>query len=93
MSDLPPGPELDALIASSVMGWTELMIHGGGVPRYSTSIADAWTVVEKLTGKGGRFHLVLHPESGWSAFFSYHFAEVPTAPLAICYAALKAVGK
>jgi hypothetical protein len=71
-----------------------------GFPPYSTSIADAWLVVEKLrenfdgivlayrngdTGKEWRVEF--NTEHGWSA----EYAE--TAPMAICLAALEAIKK
>ena len=67
---MKPGPELDALVAEKVMGWTAVylsdgvntwlddgvntgrMISGDYPWSPSTSIADAWEVVEKL-GKDG----------------------------------------
>lgn len=57
---------------------------------YSTSIADAWQVVEKAT----------YYEASWSGLHHWYLelgeghgeAEAQTAPLAICLAALKAVG-
>lgn len=77
------------------------------MPSYSTSIADAWTVVEKLQrwkftltweydfGGGGR-----DPKPYASAIFNpvwedqkeELFAEAETAPHAICLAALRALG-
>jgi hypothetical protein len=90
----------------------------------STSIADAWLVVEKLVkerhpcpienkGEGLGFRLEINAESGWSTdqcnvwtavfpsttpcppheeMHDDYKAEADTAPLAICLAALKAVG-
>lgn len=68
------------------------------IPRYSTSIAAAWEVMEKLAKDG----LVLSLERGdkWRSAFrknlpSYfeqmEYVVADTAPLAICLAALKAV--
>lgn len=67
-------------------------------PNYSTSIADAWLVVEKMRGNG----YVLHLDDGnteWRAFFAVPNDESkimgsyqPTAPTAICLAALRAIG-
>lgn len=65
---------------------------------YSTSIAPAWEVVEKLDDC---LHLREHGEEGiWEAWFcglgepenENRVAHADTAPLAICLAALKAVG-
>lgn len=64
MTNLPPGRELDALVAQKVMGvqieW--VTAQGQKIPTimgqpfyikpYSTSIADAWLVVEKLKDMG-----------------------------------------
>jgi hypothetical protein len=71
----------------------------GGCPRYSTKVAAAWEVVEKMTSTHYTFALSVfwknrHPaeamfgsEWGWDVTLS---AE--TVPLAICRAALAAVG-
>ena len=60
----------------------------------STSIASAWMVVEKMEGQvlltrtiGGKWIC----EIIWGMEYTYQ-PEAPTAPLAICLAALKAVG-
>lgn len=72
----------------------------GDVPHYSTSIADAWTVVEKLNNNIGDVHLYATRDG-----FSVHIHEDGTEdvwrasvdprdggmPLAICRAALCAV--
>src|SRR5437763_10661229 len=62
--DVKPGRELDALVAERVMGWaverntvdSEPIVmfskpgeYYGPVPPYSTDIAAAWEVVEKLS--------------------------------------------
>lgn len=75
------------------------------IPLYSTSIADAWQVVEKLAREGK--HLALQAPGSldmnecyrrfkqWTADFTYDIdseGRADTAPLAICLAALKAVG-
>ena len=72
------------------------------VPCYSTDIAAAWQVVEKFTeGDGlGYFFIerVQNKSQGWdegwvaSADDFDTQVEADTAPLAICLAALKAVG-
>ncbi len=72
----------------------------GPAKEYSLEIADAWEVVEKLLG---RFQFALNsPEDGedwfaefgaWSAkTYRAHDATEGTVSLAICLAALKAVG-
>ena len=117
--NMPAGREMDALVAEKVMGWSRGTYHSDGVdylrdpegtshlnvPQYSTDIAAAWQVVEKirtkypviristgdLMGKYWQCHMadawreVSHEDdSDW-------FANAPTAPLAICRAALLAV--
>ena len=101
------GRELDALIAEKVMGFRKHHAHGylrnapGEEPHYSTNIADAWEVVERLVstpGPNGDHHSVQVDYSGdavvvidenedWQVS-----AIADTAPLAICLAALKAKG-
>lgn len=72
MSDLPAGRELDALIAEKVMGlriehrepyWTHSDPHQLPIPTYSTSIADAWEVVEKLRSDDFNATVECCPES------------------------------
>jgi hypothetical protein len=74
------------------------------LPRYSTDIAAAWEVVEKVSGPGLAFELVdvgsFNPGytelPRWCASFGdgnvVIAEEADTAPHAICLAALKAVG-
>jgi hypothetical protein len=62
------------------------------IPKYSTDIAAAWEVVDKL---GGDF--VLHRKTAWECVFflgrdKYFQDRSETAPHAICLAALKTVG-
>lgn len=65
-------------------------------PEYSTSIAAAWTVVEHLRGRvvidhwsGNEYKVMIYiPSSGRPSVE----ASADTAPLAICLAALAAVG-
>ena len=77
-----------------------------GIPRYSTHIAAAWQVVETMCERDQRPDLV-HNGDAWivsvtgpkgdgaegllSSMYVYR-AKADTAPLAICLAALKAVG-
>lgn len=107
--------ELDALVAEKVMGWELIGIAPSGgrvvhsprlwekeLPHYSSDIAAAWQVVEKMEKDGW--------ESGCEtskgirrAWFAWDrrkrfspklpkFAEAEAIPRAICLAALKAVG-
>ncbi len=93
---LEAGPELDALVAEKVMG----MEPDGpwAPPKYSTDIAAAWEVLMVLVGripepigiiidKQGQFFVVKGEQCDLE-----DVASASTAPLAICRAALKAVG-
>ena len=104
--------EIDTQIAEKVMGLPkELWLWGELPPSYSTGMAEAWKVVEKLQNDGFNFSLKTVQGSfrhyyacfrrwefkgndgrinHWEAFEEEQFAD--TAPLAICFAALKAVG-
>lgn len=111
------GPELDALIASKVMGWTTQKAKSDGMefdqwlepasvgfvvqyrpPNYSTDIAAAWEVVEKLQARFLRVDVSAINSDGftvkiWVSEYADHiYAMGDTAPLAICLAALKSVG-
>ena len=116
-TDLPAGRALDALVAEKVMddpvdrqivdqhGFEIILCRSRLVlPRFSTDIAAAWTVIERLCpDHDGEFHLERnvdgHQGTGWEAHFGYHtgnscrnvYANADTAPLAICRAALRAV--
>lgn len=109
MSDAQPvrgaGRELDAIIAEKVMGWTladgtrwetrrELgydILIGNWAP--STSIADAWQVVEKLNRS--KYEILVGTFRGrWNVQITDNgnmvvTQEGETAPLAISLAALK----
>lgn len=107
--ELLAGRELDARVAEKVMGWKPETFEGQPwwrdaegcpwasceVPRYSTSIAAAWQVVEKL---GGYALMERMSTSGlWLVAFGTSGARTnsesygETAPLAICLAALAAM--
>lgn len=68
------------------------------VPHYSTDIAAAWEVVERLRADHGDYSVIVcwaHETQQWvcSDFDSMTWEGAgETAPLAICRAALKAVG-
>jgi len=106
--------KIDRLVAENVMGWEltyytttdEPKLEGikadgkmDEVPNYSTNIADAWQVVEKLIDKDYDFSIYNHNkefnveinivEDDKHLWF---YGEADSAPLAICLAALKAVG-
>ncbi len=67
------------------------------VPLYSSSIAAAWEVVEKLKRELGDL-LLRNQGAGWLANFYdeslglYHAEHGETAPVAICLSALAAKG-
>lgn len=107
------GRELDALIAEKVMGLERCGCKCGLFlneyhepflePHYSTDIAAAWEVVEKLNSMGlGWFSLEQFGEKGqgqWRALIwtggeeidNCFFADARTVPLAICRVAYKIV--
>lgn len=65
------------------------------VPYYSTDISAAWEVVEKLAPKEDEFRITRYHLQEWSCvfeFFNQSAVSADTAPMAICLAALKAVG-
>jgi hypothetical protein len=62
------------------------------LPSYTTSIADAWEVVEKLR-KNGTLELIDYGSEGWGLYYENRKAasvdaQAVTAPLAICTVAL-----
>src|SRR5574340_1238788 len=72
---------------------------GAKVPHYSTDIAAAWEVCEKF--KAENYYVMVrafHDQSQWDCMIQKdHNAQIfdelqPTAHLAICIAALRAVG-
>ena len=89
--------------------WPRLAGHTfhclGVVSKFSTDIAAAWQVVDKLAASGKMACLTIDLLGGegeeWRVFFQWDvsddelampYADAPTAPLAICLAALRAVG-
>jgi Phage ABA sandwich domain len=96
--------EIDRLVAEKVMGLKiddyyfvldEKGLREGELLNYSTNIEDAWQVVEKLDVEefsiskfGKEYHVWVETELGGEGFL----IKSKTAPLAICLAALKAVG-
>lgn len=102
-----PGRELDILVAEKVMGiipkietyktmgkeeYTNIPVN---VPDYSTNIAAAWEIVEKMIEEGYDWELYSFktaPEYHWRVFCRGFGSYEATAPLGICLAALKAKG-
>jgi hypothetical protein len=106
MTDMEAGRELDALVAEKVMGWP--IKHGNWsgpihaeyawrIPEYSTDIAAAHCVIEKIMKTHFMYSLNASHESGhWCVFYPSEGAPVEgeyanTAALAICRAALATV--
>jgi hypothetical protein len=113
-----PGRELDALVAEKVMGlnpklfnvlasYYEVATEGPRLPAYSTDIAAAWLVVEKMHQHPKWVLQLAAPQQDyvnekWRAIFARKHWETigpygwdafgESAPHAICLAALKAVG-
>lgn len=91
------------------MGWTEgaensvqrdieERLEGfQSIPHYSTDIAAAWEVVEKMRRDGYGVHVGGRPDA-WeisiinAGGLEFSLDDQPTAPLSICLAALQAVG-
>jgi hypothetical protein len=102
---MKPGKELDALVAEKVMGKNHKESNFSNLfpdvpleyPPYSTDIAAAWEVVEKLkTVLKGEF-CISYAANGWTVFRDWHtdsegLAYANELPHAICLAALRAVG-
>jgi hypothetical protein len=66
------------------------------IPEFSTRIAAAWTVVEKLQEMGFNFAIASIRPNPWVASISeenlkWGSSEAETVPMAICLAALEAV--
>lgn len=104
MRVMKAGRELDALVAEKAIRLPKNLISidgpipafmGGGMVReidhYSTVLADAWDVVERL---GEDVCDISIEKSGlnWTVTFAAVSATASTAPLAICLAALKFIG-
>ena len=111
IDQMEAGRAIDLLVArlTSPRGWDEIYHPQGSCgftgcsmcepscPRYSSDIAMAWLVVEKLRSQG--FDVWLHIyDTFTSCEFFKHFPEkmesagranAPTAAIAICRAALK----
>lgn len=108
---MTPGRELDALVAEKVMGykrleptldWPERWLCDdrklGGIPAYSTDIAAAWEVVEKLSAKHPYITIIRVGTAPTEWVIAEgpgdsdpDLARAPTVPYAICLAALKSV--
>lgn len=107
---MSPGRELDNLVAEKVIGakrredgsWRYSDQNYSDIPKYSTSIEDAWQVVEKLRRMRGAGNITIQRNDGpdsaeWVCTFDHDEEKVGVgrhdeAPAAICIAALHAVG-
>ena len=85
-------PPNDAYVLLGIMGAMKF-----DIPHYSTDIADAWLVVEKM--KASAFEVTIDDTDGdwWALFADLEYKHISsayadTAPLAVCRAALKAMG-
>lgn len=90
------------LDGKSTMGWFQSNGNFADldrVPSYTTDIAAAWMVVEKMSG-GRSDNFSIHRTGGrYGCRFrdiesadKPEFSEADTAPMAICLAALRALG-
>ena len=100
--------ELDALVAEKVMGWRrregrwlvpDRVYSRRNCPRYSTSIAAAWQVVERFEERVAIEGPVTTSDiwrcsiwTSWDENRESSVADTTSAPRAICLAALRAVG-
>lgn len=109
---LPAGRELDAIVAEKVMGWCrgseassgEWQRHDGmlaELPKFSTDIAAAWQVVEKLRPDDIFLTISALPDGDYECAAQNEIGETlkladsacvkaGSAPLVICRAALLA---
>jgi len=104
IDNLQAGRELDALVVTEIMGYEGCVLaHGDSTfPPYSTDIAAAWLVVEKLSALKLRAQIEDSDGKSWTCTF-HKWIGAPfcwddvgssiadTAPLAICRAALRAM--
>lgn len=88
-----PEPNLDDPKENAA--WTMALLRSGGrVPPYSTSIADAFAVVEKMNTDRCWVEIHNDPSGIWTvAFGSYAPHTGKSLPEAICKAALASVGQ
>jgi hypothetical protein len=101
---MKPGRELDRLVADKVFGIRsevsgDYILEPMYIPKYSTDIAAAWGVVEKLKEKFivaaesyRNIHscYIIKPDEGEGKIELFREGKSPSH--AICLAALKAVG-
>ena len=96
--------DIDRQIGKKLFGIdNEYILNNFGLPHYSTDIAAAWEVVEKLREEDLCFNIWV--DSGYceveikeftitkTPVTSHAYIENKSAPMAICLAALKALGE
>jgi hypothetical protein len=108
MLSMPAGRDMDALVAEKLMGWkyhpkwnvftspNGLENDGSTIPNYSTDIAAAWKVVEKMTKIKGYGFSCDWVEPHYLIEFEFYtnpsnlrFINIDSSiPIAICRAAL-----
>jgi hypothetical protein len=92
----------DALVAEKVMGWAKIEYSDGTVgfwwkvPHYTTDIAAAWAVVEKMRECGINYSVHNYGDGHECVFDKemvvFERVSSSSAPEAICLAALRALG-
>lgn len=106
VSEMQAGREMDALVAEKVMEWVRAKCEGRtndwwtqpgyakSTPNFSTDIAAAWQVVEKIDLFSRAILERDEDGSWWVDDEPCHNIQsnASTAPLAICRAALLAMG-
>jgi len=96
--NLKPGRDMDALIAEYIFKWGKDKIYHelkmvrpdlSYLPYYSTSIGNAWTVIEKLVEQGEFINIIPTADS-YNVEYDYEreILNAKTAPEAICKVAL-----
>ena len=88
IDNLEAGPELDALVHEMLYPGDSFGLPDLAFKHYSTDIAAAWDAIVEM-GRPVGFGV---NSNGWRCWVGYEeiYGDAPTAPLAICRAALKA---
>jgi hypothetical protein len=89
---MKPGRELDLLVAEKVMGYKRNHGVHGNVPFYSTDLAAAWEVVEKMKKNYGFELSWFMAIKKWKVCIGLASIATDTIPHSICLAALAALG-
>ena len=97
----------DRAVASQFMDLENAKIEGwrsnGGLPYYSSNMADAWTIVERMCfneypyefelSRGGDYDEMGNSNGRWYCQIGTAKVSEKTAEMAICMAALKSIGE